>query len=66
VVFAGMVLFWFPGFYPNNYHRQFISEFSKVDMPVYLLNLQGAAKETTMGELLPFAFGLEEGKKFLM
>lgn len=35
-------------------------------MPVYLLNLQGAAKETTMGELLPFAFGLEEGKKFLM
>ncbi|KAI8887186.1 cytidine deaminase [Backusella circina FSU 941] len=29
--------------------RQFISEFNKVDMPVYLLNSRGEAKETTMG-----------------
>ena len=37
--------------------RQVISEFCDPDMPVYLTNLKGDVQETTVGELLPGAFG---------
>ncbi|KAI8390354.1 cytidine deaminase [Blakeslea trispora] len=46
--------------------RQFISEFATPEMPVYLLNTNGEHKELTVAELLPFAFGLEQGKKYLV
>jgi cytidine deaminase len=40
--------------------RQVIAEFCKSDMPVYLTNLNGIVKETTVGELLPGAFSKED------
>ena len=40
--------------------RQVIAEFCKPNMPVYLTNLQGVTKETTVGELLPGAFTPED------
>lgn len=36
--------------------RQVMSEFCAPDMPVYLTNLKGDVQETTVGELIPFAF----------
>lgn len=36
--------------------RQVLVEFCAPDMPVYLTNLEGAASETTIAELLPGAF----------
>ncbi|KAI8098340.1 cytidine deaminase [Gilbertella persicaria] len=45
--------------------RQFISEFCAAEMPVYLLNTNGEYKELTVGQLLPFSFGLEQGQKYL-
>ncbi|KGR78532.1 cytidine deaminase [Ureibacillus manganicus] len=36
--------------------RQVMSEFCAPDMPVYLTNLKGDVLETTVGELIPFAF----------
>ncbi|KAI8072542.1 cytidine deaminase [Gongronella butleri] len=46
--------------------RQFISEFGPASLPVYLVNKDGKVKETTLGELLPMSFALEQGQKFLM
>ncbi|KAI8330486.1 cytidine deaminase [Chlamydoabsidia padenii] len=46
--------------------RQFISEFGPGTLPVYLLNSQSKYKLTTLSELLPFSFALEQGKKFLI
>ncbi|WP_432358548.1 cytidine deaminase [Sporosarcina sp. UB5] len=40
--------------------RQVIAEFCQSDMPVYLTNLNGKVKETTVGELLPGAFSKED------
>ncbi|MGG0667579.1 cytidine deaminase [Sporosarcina koreensis] len=40
--------------------RQVIAEFCDSDMPVYLTNLHGKVKETTVGELLPGAFSKED------
>lgn len=40
--------------------RQVIAEFCDSDMPVYLTNLNGVVKETTVGELLPGAFSKED------
>jgi cytidine deaminase len=40
--------------------RQVIAEFCDSDMPVYLTNLNGIVKETTVGELLPGAFSKED------
>lgn len=40
--------------------RQVMSEFCKPDMPVYLTNLKGDVKQTTVGELLPGAFSPED------
>ncbi|WP_186278857.1 cytidine deaminase [Lysinibacillus sp. BW-2-10] len=40
--------------------RQVISEFCAKDMPVYLTNLKGDTKLTTVGELLPGAFSPED------
>lgn len=36
--------------------RQVISEFCRPDMPVILANMKGDIKETTVGQLLPWAF----------
>ncbi len=36
--------------------RQVMSEFCDSNMPVYLTNLKGDILETTVGELIPFAF----------
>lgn len=36
--------------------RQVMSEFLSKDTPVYMANLNGDIKETTVGDLLPFAF----------
>lgn len=36
--------------------RQVMAEFGPPDLPVYLCNLQGDTLETTIAELLPFAF----------
>lgn len=36
--------------------RQAMSEFFEEDMPIYLTNLHGNIKTTTMKELLPFSF----------
>jgi cytidine deaminase len=36
--------------------RQVIAEFCQPDMPVILTNMKGDQKETTVGELLPYAF----------
>ncbi|MCY0877124.1 MAG: cytidine deaminase [Firmicutes bacterium] len=40
--------------------RQVLSEFASADTPVWLSNLQGECKKTTMGELLPYAFWRED------
>lgn len=40
--------------------RQVMAEFCDSDMPVYLTNLNGKVKETTVGELLPGAFSKED------
>ncbi|MGN7388535.1 cytidine deaminase [Sporosarcina sp. SAFN-015] len=40
--------------------RQVIAEFCDSNMPVYLTNLNGVLKETTVGELLPGAFSKED------
>ena len=40
--------------------RQVIAEFCDSGMPVYLTNLDGKVKETTVGELLPGAFSKED------
>lgn len=40
--------------------RQVLSEFCSADMPVYLTNLKGDMAKTTVGQLLPGAFTLEE------
>ena len=40
--------------------RQVMSEFCKPNMPVYLTNLKGDIQETTVGELIPFAFSTED------
>ncbi|MBM7607046.1 cytidine deaminase [Lysinibacillus composti] len=42
--------------------RQVMAEFCDPTMPVYLTNLKGAVQETTVGELLPFAFSPEDLK----
>ena len=36
--------------------RQVISELFPMNAPIYMANLRGALKETTIAELLPFAF----------
>ncbi|MGG0657544.1 cytidine deaminase [Rummeliibacillus pycnus] len=40
--------------------RQVISEFCAPNMPVYLTNMKGDVKETTVAELLPGAFSPED------
>lgn len=40
--------------------RQVIAEFCPPDMPVYLTNLKGHVKKTTVQELLPIAFTSED------
>lgn len=40
--------------------RQVIAEFCAKDMPVYLTNLKGDVLETTVEQLLPGAFSLED------
>ncbi len=40
--------------------RQVISELFPEDAPIYLGNLEGDTKETTIAELLPFAFDGED------
>lgn len=40
--------------------RQVISEFCAPDMPLYLTNMKGDVKETTVAELLPGAFSPED------
>jgi len=42
--------------------RQVMAEFCDPKMPVYLTNLKGAVQETTVDELLPFAFSPEDLK----
>lgn len=42
--------------------RQVISELFPKDAPIYMSNLKGAVKETTIEELLPFAFSEEDLK----
>ncbi|SAM00574.1 hypothetical protein [Absidia glauca] len=46
--------------------RQFISEFGPGTLPVYLLNVNGEYKPTTLADLLPMSFALEQGQKFLI
>ncbi|CEG63731.1 Putative Cytidine deaminase [Rhizopus microsporus] len=45
--------------------RQFISEFVTASTPVYFLNAKGDHREYTFGQLLPLAFGLEQGERYL-
>ncbi|KGR90690.1 cytidine deaminase [Ureibacillus massiliensis 4400831 = CIP 108448 = CCUG 49529] len=40
--------------------RQVMSEFCDANMPVYLTNLKGDTQQTTVGELIPFAFSPED------
>ncbi|WP_075618116.1 cytidine deaminase [Paenisporosarcina indica] len=40
--------------------RQVLAEFCEPNMPVYLINLKGNVLETTVAELLPGAFSLED------
>ncbi|RKI98045.1 cytidine deaminase, partial [Butyricicoccus sp. 1XD8-22] len=40
--------------------RQVMSEFCDANMPVYLTNLNGDTQQTTVGELIPFAFSPED------
>lgn len=42
--------------------RQVISELFPANAPIYMANLKGAMKETTLVELLPFAFSPEDLK----
>ena len=42
--------------------RQVISELFPKDAPIYMSNLKGAEKETTIAELLPFAFSGDDLK----
>ena len=42
--------------------RQVISELFPKDAPIYMSNLKGAEKETTIEELLPYAFSEEDLK----
>lgn len=46
-------------------YRQFVSEFVSKDMPVYFLNKDGEHKEYRFEQLLPLAFSLEQGEKYL-
>ncbi|KAI9251431.1 cytidine deaminase, partial [Phascolomyces articulosus] len=46
--------------------RQFISEFGPASLPVFLINVKGESFPTTLGELLPHSFALEQGNKYLM
>ena len=43
--------------------RQVISELFPMKAPIYMSNLKGALQETTIAELLPFAFSPEDLKK---
>jgi cytidine deaminase len=43
--------------------RQVMSEIFPSDAPVYMSNLKGNIKETTVSELLPFAFSDKDLKK---
>lgn len=43
--------------FPCGVCRQVLSEFCDPDMPVICADKNGKATETTLGELLPFAFG---------
>jgi cytidine deaminase len=40
--------------------RQVLSEFCAPEVPVYLADMKGNIRETTVGELLPGAFGKED------
>ncbi|BDH62263.1 cytidine deaminase [Lysinibacillus sp. PLM2] len=40
--------------------RQVMSEFCDANMPVYLTNLKGDIQQTTVGEIIPFAFSPED------
>ena len=42
--------------------RQVISEIFPKDAPIYMANLKGDVKETTISELLPFAFSSDDLK----
>ena len=42
--------------------RQVISELFPKDAPIYMSNLKGAVKETTIEELLPYAFSEDDLK----
>lgn len=42
--------------------RQVISELFPKDAPIYMTNLKGQVKESTITELLPFAFSAEDLK----
>lgn len=42
--------------------RQVISELFPKNAPIYMSNLKGAVKETTISELLPYAFSEEDLK----
>ena len=42
--------------------RQVISEIFPKDAPIYMANLKGDVKETTIEELLPFAFSSDDLK----
>ncbi|KAI7853159.1 cytidine deaminase [Circinella umbellata] len=46
--------------------RQFISEFGPAKLPVYLVNVKGETLSTTIEELLPYTFGIEQGRKYLI
>ncbi|KAL1935135.1 hypothetical protein VTP01DRAFT_4275 [Rhizomucor pusillus] len=46
--------------------RQFLSEFLETSTPVYLLTKDGQSLDLTMGQLLPYSFGLEQGKKYIL
>lgn len=46
--------------YPCGICRQFLNEFSMQDMPVYIVRSETDYVETTLGALLPHAFGPED------
>ena len=39
--------------------RQRLREFAKLDLPIYMCNINGHLKTSTLGELLPNSFGPE-------
>lgn len=43
--------------------RQVMSELLPKETPIYLTNLEGSIKETSLAELLPFGFDLEGDSK---